>query len=494
MAFEPIYEVSVASGLKKLCSGQVVAEAKLVAAHGEEINKVLGTSAIVDCMIGEVFTGEVRIKGRVDFKVVYLSENGVKCLDYKAEFSDKIESDLLGDGKPCLQAKVLDTDIVSASSSEIKLAAVVEIELFGESKERIKYLSKGGDGIYLSENKLLCTDVVSNFSGKTSLSAEAELGGDIECVESRICVSKATASADMVMVEGEIVSDIVYGGSEVGHISLRTPFGTEIEAKSLSANKVFATARLDDVRASAVENSIVVNYEIEISGFVYEEKELSLICDAFSVEHELNKTMETRTLVVNRDCTYYTDEVSGTVTLASEMPIVDRIVAPIGTNVLISSAYASDGRVTVEGLVRSNVIYYSDETSSYGSVGVEVPFSLVRQMSASEGDEVFACAEALSVTVKIRRGNEIELRTELGLGISLSESKEIRLIGELGEGDAIKPPECAISMHIGGKKETLWDVSRSLCITPDEVMAQNPELSFPLSGGERIICYRKLCK
>ena len=45
MAFEPVYEVAALDGLQK-SSTQLVVEAKLVPPHGEEINKVLGISAV----------------------------------------------------------------------------------------------------------------------------------------------------------------------------------------------------------------------------------------------------------------------------------------------------------------------------------------------------------------------------------------------------------------------------------------------------------------
>ena len=495
MAFEPIYEVAVVGGLRKMCSGKVVAEAKLVAPHGEEINKILGTSATVDVACAEVFTGEARIKGRVYFKVIYLSGEGIKCLDYTAEFSDKIESDLICDIRPCVCAKVLDTDIVSASKGEVKLAAVVEIDLFGEKTERIKYLASGGDGVILGENKMLCTEVCSSFAGTTALTGEEEIAGTvIECLENRVCIEKSVASSEMVIVEGEVISDVIYG-NEVGHICIKTPFTVEIEAKCTSGQKAYASARIEDVKASVVEgerNCVVINYDVAVYGFIYEDKEMSLVSDAFSVECELNKTAEKLPIAIDKDCICYEDEVSGNVTLAPEMPVVDNIVTPVGSSVLVSSAYASDKKVTIEGLIRSNVVYFSAETGSYGSVNVEVPFSLTKAMGVNEGDEVYVCAEVKCVTVKIRRGNEIELKIVLGLCVFAWENKELCFISELSEGETIPPKDCALSLHIGGKKETLWEVARALCITPDEVMAQNPELVFPLSGGERIICYRKL--
>ncbi len=500
MAFEPIYEVAVLDGLQKLCSGQVVAEAKLVPPHGEEITKILGVSAVADVVTTEVFTGEARIKGRVDFRVVYSSNGGDRCLDYRAEFTDKITDDAITGGRPCAVAKVLDTDIVSATEGEIRLAAVVETELFGEVSKRIKYLVKGGDDIYISENKIAYTKVLCEISGKTDVTAECALNANkIECVESRVCVNKTTASTDMVIIEGEIVSDMIFGADgNLGHVLLTTPFTFEAEASGcLSGASVFATVAVDNVKATIVEgeeNAAVVNYEIRACGFACEERYIMSVGDAFSVHNELNKTIEKTDLAVNKHCVFIRDEADGNVTLEAGLPIVDNIIAPIGSSVLLSNVYALDGKVVLEGLVRTNVIYFSGESNSSNSVAVELPFSISKPLDVKEGDVVYATGEVLGVYTKIRRGNEIDVRADLCFGVCVSEKTSVNIITEISEGEQIEAPTAAIAMHIASKKETLWDIARALGVTPETVTEQNPELDFPLAGGERIVCFRRTIK
>lgn len=498
MAFEPIYEVAVLDGLQKLCSGQVVAEAKLVPPHGDEIAKILGVSAIADVVATEVFTGEARIKGKVDFKVFYSDAEGQsRCLDYSAEFTDKITCDAITSGRPCVIAKVLDTDIVSASGSEVKLAAVVETELFGQTSGRIKYLVKGGDGIYSHEKTLSGTKVVSSFGSSTEVTAETEAPAEeIECAESRVCVTKATASANVVTVEGYVVGDIIYRGKDgVGHINLKTPYSVEIEADGAGeGNKVWAVSRIVEAKATVIngeQTTILVSYEIDVCGYVLEEKSFEVITDVFSVKNELVKSNEQIEYSVNKGCVYFEDEVNGSVTLDADLPIVDSIITPLGSSVILSNVYSSDGKIVIEGLVRTNIIYYSGESNSTNAVAVELPFSIVRQ----DGDgEVYATAEVLGVYAKIRRGNEIDVRAELAVCMSVSEKAYINIITDLAEGDQIAVPASAISMHVASKKETLWDVAKVLGAAPETVTEQNPELVFPLEGGERIICYRKLEK
>ncbi len=500
MAFEPIYEVAVMGGLQKLCSGQVVAEAKLVPPHGEEITKILGVSATADVTTTEVFTGEARIKGRVDFRVLYSCDGGDRCLEYRAEFTDKIIGDAITGGHPCAIAKVLDTDIVSADGGEIRLAAVVETELFGEVSKRIKYLVKGGDDIYLNENKINYNKILSEVCGKTDVTAESALNADkIECVESRVCINKSTSSTDMVVFEGDVISDVVYSREgNMGHVLLTTPFSFEAEATGcMSGATVFATASISDVKATLLdgeEKTIIVNYEIRVCGFAFEERSIDAVNDVFSVHNELNKTCEKIDYAINKQCLCFRDEADGSVTLEQGLPIVDNIITPLGSSILLSNVYAMDGKVMFEGLIRTNVIYYSGESNSSNSVSALIPFSVSKQLDVKEGDEVYATGEVLGVHAKIRRGNEIDIRADICLCVYTSEKASFCAITELSEGEQIEAPTAAIAMHIASKKETLWDIAKALSVTPETVTEQNPELSFPLSGGECVVCFRRTIK
>lgn len=52
----------------------------------------------------------------------------------------------------------------------------------------------------------------------------------------------------------------------------------------------------------------------------------------------------------------------------------------------------------------------------------------------------------------------------------------------------------AISVYIPAEGEDLWTVSKKLNACPEAIMQYNPDLTFPLTGGERILIYRQIIK
>ena len=50
----------------------------------------------------------------------------------------------------------------------------------------------------------------------------------------------------------------------------------------------------------------------------------------------------------------------------------------------------------------------------------------------------------------------------------------------------------AISVYVASKNDTLWDVCKHLGVSAEVISELNPEVSFPLTGNERLIVYRTL--
>lgn len=506
MAFEPVYDVVRLSSRKKVASAQAVTEARLLPAPGTVIARVLSITATSKVGASEVFAGEARYGGRVDFTVLFVDVDGKNhSITHSAEFSDKIESPLVtADMKADFTSEVLDTDVVNVSSGEIKLAAVVEIRLDADESVEIRYLSSGGAGVYGSGEELEYSVYKAGGTGTANLSstiADVKIVDILAC-EYRAIVTTRTAGMDSVTINGLIIGDIL-GETEDGlAASYRTeiPFSEEFAADGASAGDiVIARACVSGTPRIETDDdgsAIISDYKLTIVYAVYGEAKTEVVSDVFSATHELLVTSESATVCKPRLNTTVTDRVEGSVMLEVNMPIADNILGMTAQRVTVTNAAAAaDDEMLVEGVVGGNVIYYCAEANSENSVAVELPFSLkVAVPGLKEDDEVYARGEVISASLKIRRGNEIDVRAEVAFEVCAAASSTKCVITELTEGEARIIPTAAISVHVARPGESLWDVAKATGTTPEAVMAQNPDLELPLKGGERVIVYRYLEK
>lgn len=503
MAFEPVFEITKLEALRRLCSSQAVVEAKILPASGTTIARVL--SIATDCSVSpsEVFAGEARYNGRVCFKMIYVDSAGLNhSMDYNADFTDKIACELIHAGlKPMLSANILDTDIVSVSEREIKLACVMEISIDAVIAENANILTRGGENVYTHDDKIDYTRLVCECGETFTVSDTMK---DVKCAnillsEPKMIINRIKCGLDNIVAEGKIICDVCGETDDGMIISYQqvTNFIQEMSAPS-AKDSCFAvgSAMLSSYKvvmeSNSESNAVLFDYQVNFFGKVFLEDTCSPVVDAFSASHELLQAGESIKIYKNKMCASFSDRVDGSVTLDINMPIADNVLAVTGAKLNIASALSKQGKIMFEGAASCNIIYFSSDTNSKNSVAVELPFSFGVNAGVNEGDEIAAKGIITKVNTKIRRGNEIDIKAEIEIEAMASSVETKYVITELKLGEERALPTSAFSIHIAKCGETLWDVAKALGITPEMVLNQNPKLTLPLSGGERVIAYRNL--
>ena len=501
MGNETVYDVAVIDNRRRVDSAQTVVEARL-AADGE-IGKVLSVSATASVYPAETLNGEARYRGKVSYKALYLDGNTPKSLDYVSEFSGAILSDRVKTGTVCsFGAELLDIDVSAVTNTEIKAAAVIEVTLTVTESENVRYLSHGGDNVYTRDERLLCQSQTASVSSVFTETDEIENANvkSVISAEARIVTFKRSATDDAIELSGEAVCDLVCEGEDGLIVSYRSvaPFTEIIAAHGVSAgDTVIGDVVLDGVRVNLTESegvSVEIVYEMSASACAFTENTFSAVTDAFSVENELLKTLRSVDIVrvLRQDCVNET--LDGSVTLKDDMPPADNILAVCGVKAVVTGTMSDSGRVLVSGMMTGNIIYYCAENNSVSSASIELPYSVLLSVNAGEGDIIEARAEVYKTSVRIRRGNELDIRAEVCFDVTVSGEDTAAVVCGLEKGEARPKPECAFSVYIARQGDTLWDAARELGVTPETVVSFNPDVTVPMSGGERLIAYRHLTR
>lgn len=501
MAFEPVYSLLSPSYPQRLAAGQAVIEARLLPA-GFTVGRVLSASADVGVTPGEVFTGEARYSGKANFRVLVLDGEGVcRSLDYVAEFSDKLTGEgITASTQPLLQACVLDTDIVVATEHEIKLACVAEVRMFGVAGDSVSCLTSGGEGVYTHDDRLDFTRLSGRGTETQSFSDVVDATGIEELLfaESRCVVVKRVPDTDCVRVEGIVITDITgRSGDSVRSLRQETPFTAEVATAGAHAGDICtAFASVTSSRAELTFGepaSVACEFTLSFTCCTFTEDVLNPVCDAFSVTNELLISGESVKIPLPLGDETFFERVEGKVTLDDNMPVADKILAACGSRLGITDASASDGKLTVEGMAECSLIYCSEDGQK-ASAAVQLPFSLTVSAPLKAGDVVSARGVVTGVDVKVRRDGSLEIKADIAVEYSACREEVKYIIADLALGEERALPTGAVGIHIARKGETLWDAAKALGATPETVLLQNPDITLPLAGGERVIAYRCLSK
>jgi len=487
----------------RISSSQAIVEARLKPLGGTSISRVLSVSSFCSVSPSEIFSHEARYSGRVNFKVIYACSEGKNhALDYNADFSDKVTSEgISADTLPLFNASIIDTDIVSVDVGEIKLASVVLVNLDAVQRQSIDILTHGGEGVYTHEDKFnfsrLCAETKEEFTISDNLAIEGSVFALAH--ESKIILLNVRSQTDSCIIEGKIVSDIFFEDEE-GQISQKTHitnFTHEAGAIGASDNaRMLANLSIKESRFSlesdGEKSALLMEFEVCALIKAFEEQSLSHVSDVFSVSHELvteQRTIELRSL---KSRTVITDRIDGQVTLDKNSALADTICAVSGQTLNITATRISTNRIDFEGLVSCNVVYFSQDSNTKNSVSVELPFSFSSNTQVVETNEIMVRGHVVGIQTKIRRGNEIDIKADIEIEVEIIEKETRSVITNLKLGAERVIPSSAFSIHIARAGETLWEVAKSLGTTPELVLTQNPKLTLPLNGGERVIAYRHL--
>lgn len=505
MAFEPVYDTAVLDTFRKLGTGQAVVEARLLPRPETRIAKVLSTSSTVTIGAAEAFAGEARYSGRVNFKVLFeTADAGAEVLDYNADFSDKVEAKgVTAATKTLFTATILDMDIIAAEEDVVKLAAVVEVTLYGCEREDIRFLSRGGDGIYTHEDRVSC-GALSARADETFIVSQTVTdlkGCTILDLESEAFTYKRMAEDDSVTLEGEAAINIVMK-DERGMLSCRRifiPIEQQIRADGARDGDAVTgglSLRSTSLSVSGEGEECVAEIELTLSGecMCFRPIEITPTVDVFSLENELLPTVQSVVIGLPKGDVTLESGIEGSVSIEDKLPLADTVLGTFGCRVNLSSVVAMSGKAKVEGMLGCNIVYYNAERNVSSTVYAQVPFSLTVSADVDEGDSLGACAFVKDVNVKIRRGNELGIRAELVVALTPVNEQTRAIISELKVGEKRAPKEAAISVHIASSGETVWDIAKALGITPEEVVHQNPAVTIPCAGGERLIAYRRMTK
>ena len=505
MAFEPVYNVIKTDSKRRLAAAQTVAECRLMPEAGIKIKKVLSISCAGNINTLEMLAGEARFSGRVSFKVLFSDDEGnLHCIAGGEGFSDKavaaeITAGMSGEAECC----VTDSDTASVLDGEIRLTCVLDVQLFADAGERITHLKEGGGDLFTQKETLeycaLSGKSEETFSISDERSSKEKPVRVLMC-ESQAVIKNAYAGIDCITAEGTAVTTVLIetAGKNVGSLVFNTDFSQEIQARGASAgNDVTALVAVKDASARLLGdgeegNTVRTEIDLTVRASAFSQETAELVTDAFCVTNEVN--MATESFKVSRfmfsKC--FNERIEGSAPLDADMPFIDNICAVCGGRMNIAVAAAETDRVRIEGLINTGVIYFNREADSVSSVQVELPFSIALSApGVKEGSVVMAKGIVTDIGARPRKGTEIDIGASVCISIQVFESRDGLCVKEIEIGAERDLKMSAIAVYITKAGESLWDVAKALCTTPELILSYNPGLKVPLSGNERILVYRQ---
>lgn len=444
----------------------------------------------------ELLDNEIRYGGKVIFNAV-INNGGLKKFESGVEFSYKVDAN-----------GVLPTDTIigNCSIENVKVAVVNGIPTATcllvfvgkvEKTSQAEYLHSL-DGAFCKKNQAESVKIVTKESKNFSLEDQFELDysvNEVLCQTQTIKVLEVVSSIGCCIIKGELLLDVLYsvGEDNVATLDKKViPFRFEQDISKVMPDLIcLSNLSVNDFNLKVVvdrsvgKSSVMAFGEIKVETVVYENQPLSFVCDAYTLNRELNIgfTSKNLTKILGQRVVEAKVYQSG----ISKNQKNSRLIAPLFAKIEQSDIVVGNGEVTITGVVEA-VVLLSGESGYFVETAL-VPFSVTekgfKNLAVIDNQVVcnFSVAESGDT-----------LSVDLNLVFYIIEKEEVKAVfaTTVEEGDEKPVNTSAISVYIPKSTDTLWELSKALGVSEEEILAFNGELSFPLSGDERIIIYREI--
>lgn len=492
---------------KKIGNVQNTVELTIRSTNDEEISKVLGVDGKAYVSSMEILNGEANYQVNAKFVLCYLNQNKqISSADEKVTVNGKFEDNSLTSTMEALyKVEIVDIQILSANSMEVKVQATLEITLDVMDCITIDAFSSTDENVLVKSDTLTLT--AKTDSGKAVFNVEEEFelkqpANKVLLTSTNMCVKQITSGTGYFTVDGEIYVKAYLCYDDGENVTYKPfyetiPFKEEIEAENVNKDSVIEAnvmLKYDEVSLQINqenENTILkATFPICVKYMVLNQTECTLPCDCYSLTHKLNLVTDTY-FVNSENSSLINKHIEGSLEINENMARIGKILMISGVNLNITNASCVDNSVAVEGILTANVVYLADDDEeTTNSVTVEIPFAINLNVDGIKmEDDLFVEGNIVDISAKAKKGKDIEVEAEIVFAVTNYSKVAQSFVKEIVLTEELAQNPYPLQIYLAHAGSSLWDIAKHLNVKEDMIVAQNPEVTFPLDSPQSIVYF-----
>ena len=462
-------------------------------------SKILSVDADARVSAVELLPKEAKVFFRVNFSVIFEDAEGkVSHIDTAQDYNTVLKDENISPlSKQNITLSVSNPEF--AGSETAKIRATVSVGGF--------VFVPGEANCYPADNENIITRKQSLAVEKASAIREAEtlatLDADIKSgvaevlgYKTRALIKSVTPGSEVVTATGECHTNIIFmSEGSIANTLLSTPFTVDLLAEGASP----ATVALLDAEAKSTtitlvdgENSKALRLEISVGvkGFALNKTVCEAVTDGYSKTHDTSITHQDVCVSENSCNENLVAGFAGSAPIESSAKKIRNVLAVSGC-----CAYADPsldaGTLSAEGIVAAEIIYLSID-NTVERILAEVPYQTIVSREFGCRDDLSIKAVPVSVRARPVGNDRVELAGELSFAVKGIKRTMARVCENIELGAPIADSDVAISLYLASAGESLWDIAKALRTDETNLLSQNDDITLPLKGGEKIVCWNPI--
>ena len=452
-----------------------------------DILNTICTSGVVSIYKKEAQEGKVRLDGSVNTYIMYMPDGGedtVRGLNTCIDFSENINVSNCIDGMNVIsdiKIKSIEAKVINGRKVGIKATLEVNLKIYSNEDVEIINEIQNENNVQILKEDLTVNSLVGQ--GTTKIYAKESIQLDVadnlaEILRAQVCLidRDVKISYNKVLAKSEAEIRIMYltEDNRICTVNYKIPVVGFIDIPNVTDGNLcdvnYEIKNIIIKPNSQEEHSIYVEIEIEVSCYVYEEKQLNLIQDMYSTIQNLNFEKKQIMTMTNKQCVTNIKQIREKINF-NDIDGLNLVDVDIITN------------ITNENKINSKILYESEmelrfifENSRKQVIikEVKLPFEYtVENLQNGESLNTDCNMEVKSKDFIVQDGGNISCNIDIQADTNMYRMANINMIDSIEENGEREEQDYSIVIYIVKKGDTLWNIAKEFGSTVDSIARVN---------------------
>ena len=466
-----------------------------------DVLNTICASGVVSLYKKEVLEEKFKIEGSINTYIMYVPEDGdekVRGITTNLDFSETINIANAKEGMEgivCINIKNIEAKVINGRKVGIKATLEICIKVY--SNENIEIINETQDtrDIQVLKEELIINSLVG--IGHTKIYAKENIiidnsddFAEILKIQMGIINKDIKISYNKVLTKAELSVNILYltEDNRINNCNYNIPIVGFVDIQNVADGNIcdvnYEIKNIIIKPNSQEEHSIYVEAEIGVVCFTYEEKNINLIQDMYSLTNDINFekiSINSMTEKQNKcnNC-QIREIISIPETDGLELCDVD-IDSYITNENKIKSKILNEGEMNLRFILK-------DSKSNIRTETAKIPFQYTIE-NLQNGDTINTNTE-LEVRNKdfiIQDGGKISCNIDLCANTDMYRTVSINMINSIEETERFSDQDYSVMLYIVKKGDTMWNIAKIYGSMVDDIARingiENPDKIMP---GQKI--------
>lgn len=453
-----------------------------------DVLNIINSSGVVSIYKKEVLDDKIRVDGCINGYIMYTpgsNEEFVRGINTNIDFSEFVNvSNINKDMNIIIQSKIksIDANVVNERKVTIKSAIELYIKIYiNEEFDVINDVTNDDNSLQFLKESIKINSLIG--SGKTKINCKENIKIDntdnlaeVLSVNINNVDKDVKNSYNKILVKSDIEIKLIYltEDNRISIVNSKIPAVGFIDIQGVNDNNMsdiyYQIKNIIIKPNSQEDHSIYVELELEVICEVFEEKQVELINDMYSISSNILLEKRNINTVLNKKMLETNKELREKINI-SDIEKMKLVNVDLSYNILNVNKIQSKILYEIEMNLK---FMFIDEYKKIFFKEAKIPFDYV--ISDLENGENVASncnIEIINSDFLIEDNGNVNCNIDLKINDSIYETRNIDIIEKITEEEMKSDEDYSIIIYIVKKGDTLWNIAKMFGSTIDGIVRVN---------------------